>query len=116
MEGLWLSPVGAAQGQATFLTLIDSNGSVITGNVFTVNGVTVDITLTGEGTALHGDFDKRNTSIINLTLGAGALLDGGGTVTANQFNIAAGTGVEGTFEVQNGQLTFTASAIPEPST
>jgi hypothetical protein len=37
-------------------------------------------------------------------------------VTAGQFNLAADTGVEGTFAVQNGQLTFTANAIPEPST
>jgi hypothetical protein len=36
-------------------------------------------------------------------------------VTAGQFNLAADTGVEGTFAVQNGQLTFTANAVPAPS-
>jgi hypothetical protein len=35
-------------------------------------------------------------------------------ITANLFNIA-GTEVEGTFEVNGTQLTFTATAVPEPS-
>jgi hypothetical protein len=154
------------------INLTGSNGSLITGNVRAFTGGTVDITIT-TGSELHGNFlqDANAASVINLTVGAGALLEGGGEldsltlengavigytglltvtdsieiggtvtidfsnltatgeynllnwsgatesspVTADQFNIV-GTGVEGTFAVQNGQLTFNASAIPEPST
>ncbi|MDR1145001.1 MAG: PEP-CTERM sorting domain-containing protein, partial [Verrucomicrobiales bacterium] len=41
---------------------------------------------------------------------------GGDSINAGQFNVAADTGIEGTFSVAGSQLTFNATAVPEPST
>ncbi|MDR1146274.1 MAG: PEP-CTERM sorting domain-containing protein, partial [Verrucomicrobiales bacterium] len=125
------------------------------------------------GTKLVGNVSRAADSEINLTLGAGALFHGAGTldnltlesdaiigyagnvllvtdsisigdgitidfssltktgdyqvldwsgasggdsINASQFSVAADAGVEGTFSVANNQLTFNASAVPEPST
>jgi hypothetical protein len=65
---------------ASTLTLTGSNGSVITGNVYSGDTATVNLTLTD--TALHGNFSKYTAATINLTAGAGALIDGGGSVTS----------------------------------
>ncbi|MDR1146023.1 MAG: PEP-CTERM sorting domain-containing protein, partial [Verrucomicrobiales bacterium] len=49
--------------------------------------------------------------VLNWT---GAIITGG-SISEDQFNIA-GEGIEGTFSVANNQLTFNATAVPEPST
>jgi hypothetical protein len=155
------------------VTLTGSNGSVITGNVWIQGSSRLDLTLTGADTELHGNFRQSNaTSVINLTLDAGALFEGSGeldsltlgngvtigytgaaitvtdsitidgTVTIDLSNLTAtgdydildwsgatgnvnvgnanynftGAGVEGDFEVKDGQLVFNATAVPEPST
>jgi hypothetical protein len=159
-----------ATGTST-LTLTGSNVTVLTGNVTSNDGATVNLNLTGEGTELHGNFSQNATGIINLTLGTGALLEGGGTLDSltrangavigytglitvtdsitidgtvtidlsnltetgeyNLLNWSSASvtgditnaqftnetaGVEGTFSVANNQLTFNATAVPEPST
>jgi hypothetical protein len=77
---------------ASTLTLTGSNGSVITGDITASNGdygaSTVTLTLTGEGTALHGDLIKED-STITITLSAGALLDGAGEVSNLTLNPGA---------------------------
>ncbi|MDR1145525.1 MAG: PEP-CTERM sorting domain-containing protein [Verrucomicrobiales bacterium] len=177
LDGNTLSSTGADGGsiysQSGNVTLTGSNGSLITGDVVVTYGVT-DLTLTGEGTALHGNFVKsEDGGTINFTLGTGALLHGSGeldsltlangaligftgdvllvtdsitigdnitidfssltetgdylvfdwsnasggeSITDTQFTLAPDTGIEGTFSVDNGQLTFNATAVPEPST
>jgi hypothetical protein len=160
-----------ATGTST-LTLTGSNGTVLTGNVRSLSNSRMDITLDGAGTELHGNFLQDATGVINLTLGTGALLAGGGeldsltlangvtigytgtaitvtdnieingTITIDLSNLTATgaynllnwsgasvsgditdlqftnetAGVEGTFTVENNQLTFNATAVPEPST
>jgi hypothetical protein len=182
LNGNTLSGTGAdggsiyATGESVIVT--GSNGSVITGDLVVdkdiYGGGTIDITLTDEGTALHGNFEQRGSEgngVINLTLGTGVLLHGSGELdglvlengaiigytgdlitvtdyieingavtidlssltatgeyeilnwsTAGVVDVAkasfnfTGAGVEGSFDTQNGQLTFTANAVPEPST
>jgi hypothetical protein len=95
-------------GTVTSLTLGDDailafdGGLFVTGGTITISDdVIVDFSsLTETGTYTVLDWSGATES---------------SPVTADQFNIA-GTGVEGTFAVQNGQLTFTANAVPEPST
>jgi hypothetical protein len=157
------------------LVLSASNGSIINGDVMdsgNYDSSSINITLTGEGTELHGDFSQAgDDSIINLSLDEGALLVGGGeldgltlgngvtigytgttitvtesitidgTVTIDLSDLAStgdydvldwseaknvdvakanfnfiGAGVEGSFDIENGQLVFNATAVPEPST
>jgi hypothetical protein len=157
------------------LTLTGSNGTHLNGDITSNGSSTVNLTLTGAGTELHGNFiqDANVASVINLTLGAGTLLEGGGTLDSltlengvtidytglitvtdsidvngtvtidfseltatgdydildwsaatGNVNVAAanynftGAGVEGTFVInmESGQLTFNATAVPEPST
>jgi hypothetical protein len=67
-----------ASGTAS-LTITGSNGTVLTGNVTGATGATIAITLTGEGSALHGNISQSSdTTVINLTIGADALFDGAG--------------------------------------
>ncbi|MDR1145534.1 MAG: PEP-CTERM sorting domain-containing protein [Verrucomicrobiales bacterium] len=151
-----------------------TDGGVITGDIicgdttYSSSG-TIAITLTDAGTALYGNLEINNGAI-TLTIGADALLAGGGTVsnlimdtgailgytdeltvttsitigdsiiidfsnlteTGNyqvlDWSSASITGgtisedqftathAEGTFSVTDGQLTFNATAVPEPST
>ncbi|MDR1303842.1 MAG: PEP-CTERM sorting domain-containing protein [Verrucomicrobiales bacterium] len=162
----------------TTLTLTGSNGSVITGDVVCYNGSAVtEITLTGADTALHGNLSLNyydyDGGTITLTLSAGALLDGGGSVSNLTLNDGAILGytdgltvttsitlsggitidfsnitvqdgedylildyttasgsvnaenftasglddsLQGSFSVVNNQLTFNATAVPEPTT
>ncbi|MDR2462359.1 MAG: PEP-CTERM sorting domain-containing protein [Verrucomicrobiales bacterium] len=76
-------------------------GLLVTGGTITVaGGILVDFgALTETGGYVVIDWSGATES---------------GSVTADQFSVA-GTGVEGAFAVQNGQLVFTASAVPEPS-
>jgi T5SS/PEP-CTERM-associated repeat protein len=92
-------------------------------------------TLTLEGGAVLDYLDSALSIWSELNLDDSVLVDFSGTtlevggfyviidwthvgsvsLDASQFSVA-GTGVEGTFEVQGSQLTFTANAVPEPST
>jgi hypothetical protein len=113
----------------------DSNGALL------LNGasiaVTTDLLTLSDDTIL--DYNDNALSLTGtLTIGNGILIDFSdatletgedylildwsnasvtGDITGAQFNIAT-TGVEGTFTVdtENKQLTFTATAVPEPST
>ncbi|MDR1190616.1 MAG: PEP-CTERM sorting domain-containing protein [Verrucomicrobiales bacterium] len=162
------------------ITLTGSNSSVITGDVISYKNAVVEITLTGPGTALHGNmFNYDPTSAyyepgtITLTINAGALLDSAGIVTNLTLNdgailgytdvltvtdtITIGEGItidfsnltltddaayrildfttatgdvsigsftatglgadqQGTFTLDERNLYFTATAVPEPST
>ncbi|MDR1303859.1 MAG: PEP-CTERM sorting domain-containing protein [Verrucomicrobiales bacterium] len=158
------------------LTLTGSNGSVITSDVNSNNSNdVVAITLTDAGTVMHGYLytNDDDSGPINLTLSAGALFDGGGTVsnliledgailgytdgltvttsitlsggiTIDFSNITVQDGenylildyttasgsvnaenftasglddsLQGSFSVANNQLTFNATAVPEPTT
>jgi hypothetical protein len=115
---------------ATHITLL------LNGDIF--NNVFIDDLLTlGNGTIIEYGIDHNLPLILtgNLAIGENILVDlsnltetglytildwSGATVTgditADQFNIAT-PGVEGTFTVntENKQLTFNATAIPEPS-
>ncbi|MDR1304064.1 MAG: PEP-CTERM sorting domain-containing protein [Verrucomicrobiales bacterium] len=180
LNGNTLSSTGASDSHSILassatIALTGSNGSVITGNVWSQGGYSrVEITLTDAGTEMHGNLRQTNvTSVLNLSIGAGVLFEGsgeldnltlasgallgyagdvlqvtgeitigdditidfssltetgdylvfnwsgatitGGTISEDQFNIA-GEGIEGTFSVENNQLTFNATAVPEPST
>jgi hypothetical protein len=83
------SIVGSSTDDETaIVTVTGSNGSVITGDVVSAEHAVVTITLTGADTALHGDlYNYDPTGLIgggpgtlNLTLSAGALLHGSGTL------------------------------------
>jgi hypothetical protein len=95
-------------GTVTSLTLEDGailafdGGLLVTGGTITVSdGVIVDFSSLTE----TGTYTVLNWSGATDT----------GSINAGQFDFA-GTGVEGTFTVANNQLTFNATAIPEPST
>jgi autotransporter family porin len=145
------------------------SGNTITGDIFVGTSGTLTLTLTGAGTALHGNL-VQNGRII-LTLSDGALLDGGGTVRnltlndgailgytdgltvttsitlsggitidfsnlteAGEYTVLDWSGasgsvnaenftatglddsLQGSFSVANNQLTFNATAVPEPTT
>ncbi|MDR1146024.1 MAG: PEP-CTERM sorting domain-containing protein, partial [Verrucomicrobiales bacterium] len=179
LNGNTLSSTGASDSHSILassatVALTGSNGSVITGNVWSQGGYSrVEITLSGAGTELHGNLRQTNvTSVINLSIGAGVLLEGSGeldsltlesgaiigyagdvlrvtgeitigdgitidfssltetgdylvfdwsgatggdSINVDQFSVTD-PGIEGTFSVANNQLTFNATAVPEPST
>jgi hypothetical protein len=86
--------------------IIDYNGTpplTLTGNLAIGNGILIDFSNLTE-TGLYTILDWSTASVT-------------GDITDAQFNIAT-TGVEGAFTVntENKQLTFNATAIPEPST
>jgi hypothetical protein len=94
-------------GEVTNLTLNDgailgyTNGLLVTTSITIGDNITIDfsnLTETGDYTVL----DWSGAS-------------GGESISDDQFTIA-GDGVEGTFNVDNGKLTFNATAVPEPST
>jgi autotransporter family porin len=99
------------------VTLTGSNGSVITGNVRSLSNSRVDLTLTGEGTELHGNFNQSGDSVINLSLGTGALLAGGGELDsltlANGVTIGyTGTTITVTDNIEiNGLITIDFSEL-----
>ncbi|MDR1145322.1 MAG: PEP-CTERM sorting domain-containing protein [Verrucomicrobiales bacterium] len=80
-DGIWVE-------YGSILTLTGSNGSVITSDVRAISNSVVEITLSGAGTQLIGDVSIDTTSAFALTLGAGALLNGAGSVT--DLTLAAG--------------------------
>jgi hypothetical protein len=93
-------------GWYTTNTLNVTNGSVITGNIASNDYTTTEITLTGANTALHGDISTYGSSYggsSTLTVGAGALFHGGGTVT--NLNLADGA----TYKYSGDSLTITDS-------
>jgi 5-keto 4-deoxyuronate isomerase len=107
----------SATGTST-LTLSGSNGTVITGDVVADSGATVGITLAGKGTALHGNFDRRGTSVINLTVGSDALLDGSGTLDSLTLENGAVIGYTGLITVTDsitidGTVTIDLSKLTE---
>jgi hypothetical protein len=105
----------SATGTST-LTLSGSNDTVITGDVVADSGATIGITLVGEGTALHGNFDRCATSVINLTVGSDALLDGSGTLDSLTLENGAVIGYTGLITVTDsitidGTVTFDLSNL-----
>jgi T5SS/PEP-CTERM-associated repeat protein len=124
---------GATLGGAGTLTggplTVEVGGRLVTTLTLT-DGLTLE-------TGAILDYEDRGLLIFGgtITVGDGILIDfsglagtgeyvvldwgdtsGGDSIAASQFTLAAGTGVEGTFSVDNGQLTFNATAVPEPST
>ncbi|MDR1144757.1 MAG: right-handed parallel beta-helix repeat-containing protein [Verrucomicrobiales bacterium] len=63
------------------LIITASDGSTITGDVISTQNAVVQITLTDAGTALRGNLIQDPNGAITLTIGADALLEGGGTVS-----------------------------------
>ncbi|MDR1145828.1 MAG: right-handed parallel beta-helix repeat-containing protein [Verrucomicrobiales bacterium] len=89
------------------LTLTGSNGSKITaGQVFGDDGV-IDITLTGDGTVFSGNLNASDEDAltIKLTISAGALLEGGGTVS----DLVLNDGASYAYHPDYGTLTITDS-------
>ncbi|MDR1192042.1 MAG: right-handed parallel beta-helix repeat-containing protein [Verrucomicrobiales bacterium] len=72
------------------VTVTGSNGSIIAGNVGTSGIARIDITLTGAGTELHGNFSQGDVTngVINLSIGAGVLLEGRGIL--DNLTLASG--------------------------
>ncbi|MDR1305606.1 MAG: right-handed parallel beta-helix repeat-containing protein [Verrucomicrobiales bacterium] len=66
---------------SSHVTVTASDGGTITGEVISAQNAVVQITLTNAGTALRGNLIQDNNSAITLTVGADALLAGGGTVS-----------------------------------
>jgi T5SS/PEP-CTERM-associated repeat protein len=94
-DGLTLE-TGAILGYA-------DGGLLITGGTITIgDNIIIDFSSLTE----TGDYLVFDWSGATIT---------GGTISEDQFNIA-GEGIEGSFNVANNQLTFNATAVPEPST
>jgi hypothetical protein len=89
------------------LTLTGSNGSKITaGQVFGDDSV-IDITLTGDGTVFSGNLNASDEDAftITITINAGALLEGGGTVS----DLVLNDGASYAYHPDYGALTITDS-------
>jgi hypothetical protein len=93
------------------------NDSTLTGNVAGAGDSLVNITLSGPGTELHGDFSQSDDSTINLNLGTGTLLEGGGEldslVLADGVTIGyTGTAITVTDSIEiNGTVTIDLSEL-----
>ncbi|MDR1305500.1 MAG: PEP-CTERM sorting domain-containing protein [Verrucomicrobiales bacterium] len=87
---------------SAILGYADGDGLLVTGGAITIgDGIIIDfsaLTELGEHTVLDW---------------SGAT--GGESISGEQFTVT-GEGIEGTFSVANNQLTFNATAVPEPST
>jgi hypothetical protein len=82
--------------------LTASNGSVITGDVISGTKSIISLTLTGTGTVLHGNFAPDGGDCW-LTLGAGAVFDGGGELSG----LTLQNGAIYAYNPAHGKLTIT---------
>jgi hypothetical protein len=126
-DGATFGDAGTAISVGGKLT-VKNDGHLVT-TVTLTNGLTLE---TGAILDYAGDPDGLRVTGGTITISDGILVDlsglmetgdylvldwngASGSVNAGQFSVAS-TGVEGTFSVQNNQLIFHATAVPEPST
>jgi hypothetical protein len=88
------------------LDLTGSNGSVITGNLTGTDHARVDLAITGADTALHGNISQDNASAIHLTVSAGALFHGSGTMSGLTLETGAILGYTGSLLVTGGPVSI----------